>query len=94
MVEEREGVNFLKLSNYSIISIYLFCADFQTNIVRYNEETWNKVHRSSYVHPESVRSQTSTSISLESDGLSSSSNDLEMPMPPLALAPLQQEGVR
>ncbi|KAG5520776.1 hypothetical protein RHGRI_033375 [Rhododendron griersonianum] len=66
----------------------------KTNIVRYNEETWNKVHRSSYVHPESVRSQTSTSISLESDGLSSSSNDLEMPMPPLALAPLQQEGVR
>ncbi|KAE9454652.1 hypothetical protein C3L33_13439, partial [Rhododendron williamsianum] len=66
----------------------------KTNIVRYNEETWNKVHRSSYVHPESVRSQTSTRISLESDGLSSSSNDLEMPMPPLALAPLQQEGVR
>ncbi|XP_058194497.1 chloroplast sensor kinase, chloroplastic isoform X1 [Rhododendron vialii] len=66
----------------------------KANIVRYNEETWNKVHRSSYVHPESVRSQTSTSISVESDGLSSRSNDLEMPMPPLALAPLQQEGVR
>lgn len=66
----------------------------KANIVRYNEETLNKMDSPSYVHPESLRSQLSTSISMEPDGLSSTSSDLEMPMPPLALAPLRQQDIR
>ncbi|PSS13616.1 Chloroplast sensor kinase [Actinidia chinensis var. chinensis] len=68
----------------------------KANIVRYNDETLKKMHRSSSVHPESVRSQLCTSI-METDGsvsLSSISKDVEMPMPPLALAPLQQQDIR
>ncbi|XP_057486412.1 chloroplast sensor kinase, chloroplastic isoform X2 [Actinidia eriantha] len=68
----------------------------KANIVRYNDETLKKMHRSSSVHPESVRSQLSTSI-METEGsvsLSSISKDVEMPMPPLALAPLQQQDIR
>ncbi|KAI8021390.1 hypothetical protein LOK49_LG03G00229 [Camellia lanceoleosa] len=69
----------------------------KANIIRYNEETLKKMHHSSYVHPEPVPSQLSTNISTDTDGpfsLTSTSKDLEIPMPPLALAPLQQEGIR
>ncbi|KAK9276267.1 hypothetical protein L1049_005798 [Liquidambar formosana] len=77
----------------------------KANIVRYNEEALEKMHNSAYSHPESVRSQLSNSISMESSSnmmqnsselhsLASSTKDLEMPMPPLALAPLQQDGIR
>lgn len=82
------------LCTVTILSEYLVCANFQANIVRYNEETLNKMDSPSYVHPESLRSQLSTSISMEPDGLSSTSSDLEMPMPPLALAPLRQQDIR
>ncbi|GMP57841.1 hypothetical protein CsSME_00021749 [Camellia sinensis var. sinensis] len=69
----------------------------KANIIRYNEETLKKMHHSSYVHPEPVPSQLSTNISTDTDGpfsFTSTSKDLEIPMPPLALAPLQQEGIR
>ncbi|GFZ00046.1 chloroplast sensor kinase [Actinidia rufa] len=72
------------------------CGCFQANIVRYNDKTLKKMHRSSSVHPESVRSQLCTSI-MEMDGsvsLSSISKDVEMPMPPLTLALLQQQDIR
>ncbi|KAD7116459.1 hypothetical protein E3N88_03727 [Mikania micrantha] len=74
----------------------------KTNIVRYNEENITKVDESTH---ESVRSQlsnifsndTSTSMEREYDGplsLSSKSGDLEMPMPPMALAPLLNQNIR
>ncbi|CAL5396059.1 unnamed protein product [Camellia sinensis] len=69
----------------------------KASIIRYNEETLKKMHHSSYVHPEPVPSQLSTNISTDRDGpfsFTSTSKDLEIPMPPLALAPLQQEGIR
>ncbi|CAM8876689.1 unnamed protein product [Rhodiola kirilowii] len=76
----------------------------KSNIIRYNEETFKKIHGSSYKSPQSSTSQLSDdSVKDPSDqrtrnigsSLSlSSAKDLEMPMPPLALAPLQQQGVR
>ncbi|CAM8876779.1 unnamed protein product [Rhodiola kirilowii] len=75
----------------------------KSNIIRYNEETFKKIHGSSYKSPESSRSQLSDdSVKDPSDQRTrnigtlslSSAKDLEMPMPPLALAPLQQQGVR
>lgn len=77
---------------------------FQANIVRYNEETLKKIRNSTYVHPESVRSQLlgyfweTHSDSMQKLGPALSSNtatkDLEMPMPPLALAAVQQHNIR
>lgn len=71
--------------------------------MHYNEETLKKVHGSTYTH-ESVRSQLPDNFS--SDGsrnkkqtsgkplsLNAVAKDLEMPLPPLALAPLQH-GIR
>lgn len=72
----------------------------KANIMRYNKETLKKIP-----HPESVRSQLSNKIPDEdcSSGLQKSREqhsslpavkDLEMPMPPLALAPLQGHVIR
>uniref|UniRef100_A0A7N0VGE8 Chloroplast sensor kinase n=1 Tax=Kalanchoe fedtschenkoi TaxID=63787 RepID=A0A7N0VGE8_KALFE len=77
----------------------------KSNIVRYNEETLKKIHGSSYGNPHTSRSQLSDdsakdpsrprTLSFNQSLSLSSAKDLEMPMPPLALAPLkQQEGVR
>ncbi|XP_052205059.1 chloroplast sensor kinase, chloroplastic isoform X2 [Diospyros lotus] len=69
----------------------------KANIVQYNEDTLQKMQHSSYAHPGSTRSQLSTSITGQEDGSSSCTStlkDLEIPMPPLALAPLQQQGIR
>ncbi|KAK6252461.1 hypothetical protein QUC31_014181 [Theobroma cacao] len=77
----------------------------KANIVRYNEETLKKMHKSTHSHPESLRSQLSDDFSrdsstnmLENSGvllsLSTTDKDLEMPMPPLALVPLQEHGIR
>ncbi|XVF43895.1 hypothetical protein PTKIN_Ptkin02bG0077700 [Pterospermum kingtungense] len=76
----------------------------KANIVRYNEETLKKMHGSSHSCPESLRSQLSDDFSgdrltnrLESSGvllsLSTTDKDSEMPMPPLAFAPLQEHGI-
>lgn len=73
--------------------------------MRYNEETFKKLHDSTCPHPESARPQLSENFSRHSSGskmqdsgeplsLASSAMDLEMPMPPLSLAPLQQDGIR
>ncbi|XP_021293304.1 chloroplast sensor kinase, chloroplastic isoform X2 [Herrania umbratica] len=77
----------------------------KANIVRYNEETLEKMHKSTYSRLESLRSQLSDDISrdsstnrLENSGVllsrSTTDKDLEMPMPPLALAPLREHGIR
>ncbi|XP_041012103.1 chloroplast sensor kinase, chloroplastic isoform X2 [Juglans microcarpa x Juglans regia] len=75
----------------------------KANIVHYNDETLKKVHNSTYAH-ESVRSQLPNNLSsdgsknkvqksLEPLSLNAVAKDLEMPLPPLALAPLQH-GIR
>ncbi|KAK1258536.1 hypothetical protein QJS04_geneDACA014837 [Acorus gramineus] len=74
----------------------------KSNIVRFNEETLKKLNTSTYGHPESMRSQLSGSLSNDKSMISSERvppldhviKDMEMPMPPLALAPLQQHKVR
>ncbi|XP_010248672.1 PREDICTED: chloroplast sensor kinase, chloroplastic [Nelumbo nucifera] len=74
----------------------------KANIVHYNEETLKKIRSST--HAESMRSQFSNNIE-ETHGvnaqelgstlpLNSAAKDLEMPMPPLALAALQQHNIR
>lgn len=69
----------------------------KANIMRYNEETLMKMNTSSNTpaRPQDPE-ETSKSTRQESRGPSSifSSKDLEMSMPPLALAPLQQQGIR
>ncbi|KAJ6719647.1 CHLOROPLAST SENSOR KINASE CHLOROPLASTIC [Salix purpurea] len=76
----------------------------KANIVRYNEETLKKIHNSAYAHPEPMRSQlpedflNDSSNKFQTSGkprfLNPASKDMEMPMPPLALSPLQQHGIR
>ncbi|KAJ1405336.1 Histidine kinase/HSP90-like ATPase superfamily [Sesbania bispinosa] len=75
----------------------------KANIVRYNEEAIKKMNGSTHILAESVRSQLSDSSprddsankskSGEPLSLSAAAQDIEMPLPPLALAPLQQ-GIR
>ncbi|XP_050373182.1 chloroplast sensor kinase, chloroplastic [Argentina anserina] len=71
----------------------------KANIIRYNE------HDSAYVYPDARRSQLLNNlpsdgsrrkmqISGEQLSLNAATRDVEMPMPPLALAPLQQDGIR
>lgn len=85
-----------------MIPEYLAFIFFQANIVRYNEETLMKMHQSSthaYPEPEpepQSSKETFSSKMQESGGPFSllSSKDLEMPMPPVALAPIQQQDIR
>lgn len=67
--------------------------------MRYSE------HDSSYSYPDSARSQLlnnlprdSSSSKMQVSGeplsLNAAAKDVEMPMPPLALAPLQKHGIR
>lgn len=74
----------------NIMGLYIF----QANIMRYSEETLKKMPKSTHPGRESVRSQLSSNLSEKLESLSLKSKDLEMPMPPLALAPLHQEGIR
>lgn len=77
----------------------------KANILRYNEESLKKMHDSTHSHPESLRSQLSDDFfrdrsnnRLETSGvllsLSTTDKDIEMPMPPEALAPRQEHGIR
>ncbi|WOH16591.1 hypothetical protein DCAR_0936149 [Daucus carota subsp. sativus] len=68
----------------------------KANIMRYNEETLMKMNTSSNTPTRPQDSETTSgSTGKESRGtyFNFSSKDLEMPMPPLALAPVQQ-GIR
>jgi hypothetical protein len=84
------------------IIIIVFDFSFQTNIVRYNEENLVKIDESMH---ESLRNQLSNVLSKDTSittgheyggpfSLSSKSRDLEMPMPPLTLAPLLSQDIR
>ncbi|GAB2280526.1 hypothetical protein Dimus_015152 [Dionaea muscipula] len=76
----------------------------KANILRYNEESLKKMGDSDYAQPGLSRHQVTndfssiTSISERQFGEpkspSSAARDLEMPMPPLALAALQQHNIR
>ncbi|XP_077250538.1 chloroplast sensor kinase [Tasmannia lanceolata] len=76
----------------------------KANIVRYNEETFTKIHSSTYGYPESVGSKLSDNISSETQentsGIMDSVHqvsgrrDQEMPMPPLTLAAVKQKNTR
>ncbi|KAK8529375.1 hypothetical protein V6N12_060157 [Hibiscus sabdariffa] len=77
----------------------------KANIMRYNEESLKKMHNSTHSQPESLTSQLPDDFSRDSSSnrsetsgllpsLSTTGKDLEMPMPPLALAPLQEHGIR
>lgn len=76
----------------------------KANIMRYNNETVKKMRQSSEAQPEmssqlsnSISVETSISKMLESRGqlsVSSIPKDSEFPMPPLALAPSNQQGIR
>ncbi|KAK9108231.1 hypothetical protein Syun_024242 [Stephania yunnanensis] len=77
----------------------------KANIMQYNEETLDKMHKSKYIYPESVRSRISSDFSGELNASdmrnlvstlpqSSSAMDIEMPMPPLALAALRHHDIR
>uniref|UniRef100_A0A2P2IS18 Uncharacterized protein MANES_13G022900 n=1 Tax=Rhizophora mucronata TaxID=61149 RepID=A0A2P2IS18_RHIMU len=75
----------------------------KANIVHYNEEMLKKIHNSAHAHHGAVRSQLSDNSSrshghkMQNTGdplsLNGRGKDLEMPMPPLALVPLQH-GIR
>lgn len=70
--------------------------------MRYNEETLKKMHESTNTSPDSGRPQLPQDFSQENASselygkasLNSTFKDLEMPMPPLALAPLRQHEIR
>ncbi|XP_062110433.1 chloroplast sensor kinase, chloroplastic [Humulus lupulus] len=77
----------------------------KANIFRYNEETMKKMLNSTFTYPESVRphlsdefSRDGSSNTIQSRGeslpLKTSLKDIEMPMPPPALAPLKQHEIR
>lgn len=70
----------------------------KANILRYNDETLNKLHDSLYNHRESVRSLPSDNGSQESRSFISQQNyeekDMEMPMPPPLLLPLLEHNIR
>uniref|UniRef100_A0A7C9EFK0 Histidine kinase domain-containing protein n=1 Tax=Opuntia streptacantha TaxID=393608 RepID=A0A7C9EFK0_OPUST len=77
----------------------------KANIMRFNEESLKRMDGTNYGHPEIRRleladkdwSTTTEHKSIDSDrsiSLSMAEKDLEMPMPPLALAPLQQHNIR
>ncbi|XP_049403030.1 chloroplast sensor kinase, chloroplastic [Solanum stenotomum] len=66
----------------------------KANIMRYSEETLKRMPKSTHPDHESVRSQLSDNLSQKLESFSLKSKDLEMPMPPIALAPLRQEGIR
>ncbi|KAL4281401.1 hypothetical protein GQ457_03G008460 [Hibiscus cannabinus] len=55
----------------------------KANIMHYNEESLRKMRNSTHSRPESLRSQLSDDFSRD-----------KMPMPPLALAPLRENGIR
>ncbi|KAL2547111.1 Chloroplast sensor kinase [Forsythia ovata] len=75
------------------------------NIMRYNSETLKKMHQSTGLQHDSTSSQLSNNSSAEISihamqessqhfSISSPPKDLEFPMPPLALAPSRQQGIR
>ncbi|XP_021746511.1 chloroplast sensor kinase, chloroplastic-like [Chenopodium quinoa] len=77
----------------------------KANIMRFNEESLKKMDGSSYAQPEmrtfklpkDVPTHPPTDKIRDSDqqrSLSLAIKDLEMPMPPLALAPVQQHSIR
>jgi hypothetical protein len=76
-----------------------YLSNMQTNIMRYNEESIKKMNGSNHIFTESVKSQFLDSSPREMNksgeplSLGVAAQDIEMPLPPLALTPLQH-GIR
>ena len=80
-----------------------FLSNLQANIVRYNEEAIKRMNGSTHILAESARSQlldsfprdgSANKMNKSNESLSlAAAHDVEMPLPPLALAPLQH-GIR
>lgn len=82
-----------------------FLSNVQANIMRYNEEAIKKMNGSNHILAESEKTQLLDSSSrdgsankmnetgVEPFSLSTTAQDIEMPLPPLALAP-QRHGIR
>jgi hypothetical protein len=79
-------------------------SNMQANIMRYNEESIKKMNGSNHIFSESIKSQFLDSSprdgfpnkmnkSGEPLSLGVAAQDIEMPLPPLALTPLQH-GIR
>ncbi|XP_050206737.1 chloroplast sensor kinase, chloroplastic isoform X2 [Mercurialis annua] len=74
----------------------------KANIMRYNEEALQKMQNSTYHHEsqlsDSIPRYTDNANNTQNSGkpfsLNAPSGDSEMPMPPMALASLQQDGIR
>ncbi|KAK4763938.1 hypothetical protein SAY87_013376 [Trapa incisa] len=71
----------------------------KSNIMRYNEESLRKMNGSTYGHQGSATSHLLNNLSEETSQIPrvssiSAVKDLELPMPPLALAPLRHHGIR
>ncbi|CAN1137378.1 Chloroplast sensor kinase, chloroplastic [Linum perenne] len=76
----------------------------QANIMRYNEESLKRIGSSTNIAPERESCQLPRNLlrdyssklrsSNEASPLSTNLDDLEMPMPPLSLAPLDAVGIR
>lgn len=67
--------------------------------MRYNEETLQKMNGSTYGHQGSMTPHLPNNLSEETSKItrvspSTAVTDLELPMPPLALAPIRQQGIR
>lgn len=67
--------------------------------MRYNEDTLKKMNGSNYGHQGSVTPHLSNNLSEETSKIGRFSSDtvvkdLELPMPPLALAPIRDHGFR
>ncbi|CAL1359987.1 unnamed protein product [Linum trigynum] len=74
----------------------------KANIMRYNEESLKRISTSTNTSPERASSQLpqnllrdkGSKLQNSGDPLKFSANDVEMPMPPLCLAPLDTVGIR
>ncbi|KAK4786394.1 hypothetical protein SAY86_003083 [Trapa natans] len=71
----------------------------KANIMRYNEESLRKMNGSTYGHQGSATSHLFNDLSEDESKIprvssNSALKDLELPMPPLSLAPLRQQGIR
>ncbi|KAF3431186.1 hypothetical protein FNV43_RR25916 [Rhamnella rubrinervis] len=68
----------------------------KANIVHYNEETLKKMPNSSLANPEAARPPFSHNFPRDrsSTKMQNPPRDVEMPMPPPALSPVQQHGIR
>ncbi|CAI0390306.1 unnamed protein product [Linum tenue] len=95
----QELQDAVHMTKARIVSVSLF---LRANIMRYNEESLKRISTSTNTSPERASSQLpqnllrdkGSKLQNSGDPLQFSDNDLEMPMPPFSLAPLDTVGIR